>query len=98
MAELDGLWERRREGGLLPPLVGVRKVISGDHGWTTVGPARAAFDVVGNEIRYRMPLQGFVDVLEPENGGWTGRALFAGREYGRFRLVPVDERRSPRPS
>jgi ferritin-like metal-binding protein YciE len=92
VAELDGLWEVRRESGLLPPMTGVRKVISGDHGWTTVGPARAAFDVVGRELRYRPPLRGFVDVLEPEDGGWGGRSLLAGREYGRFRLVAIDAR------
>jgi ferritin-like metal-binding protein YciE len=93
VAGLDGLWDVQRESGLLPPLMGVRKVISGDHGWTTVGPARAAFDVVGHELRYRAPLRGFVDVLERENGGWTGRSLLAGREYGRFRLVAVDARK-----
>jgi ferritin-like metal-binding protein YciE len=93
VAELDGLWEVRRESGLLPPMMGVRKVISGDHGWTTVGPARAPFDVVGHELRYRTPLRGFVDILEPEDGGWKGRSLLAGREYGRFRLVAVDARK-----
>jgi hypothetical protein len=83
---LDGVWRVRRDGGLLPPLLGVRKVVVGDHGWTTLGPVRAAFDVVGNELRYRGALRGFVDVLEPDRDGWEGRALFAGREYGRFRL------------
>lgn len=92
MGELDGLWAVQRESGLLPPLMGVRKVISGDHGWTTVGPARAAFDIVGRELRYRPPLRGFVDVLEEDDGGWKGRSLLAGREYGRFRLVAVDAR------
>jgi ferritin-like metal-binding protein YciE len=93
VAGLDGLWEVHRESGLLPPMMGVRKVISGDHGWTTVGPARAAFDVVGRELRYRAPLRGFVDVLEQEDGVWKGRSLLAGREYGRFRLVAVDARK-----
>ena len=92
MGELDGLWAVQRESGLLPPLMGVRKVITGDHGWTTVGPARAAFDVVGRELRYRQPLRGFVDVLEQDDGGWKGRSLLAGREYGRFRLVALDAR------
>jgi ferritin-like metal-binding protein YciE len=92
VGELDGLWAVQRESGLLPPLMGVRKVISGDHGWTTVGPARAAFDIVGRELRYRPPLRGFVDVLEEDDGGWKGRSLLAGREYGRFRLVAVDAR------
>jgi hypothetical protein len=87
MHELDGVWRVRREGGLLPPMFGVRKVVSGDHGWTTWGPVRAAFHVVGNELRYRGVLRGFVDVLERDGNKWNGRALFRGREYGRFRLI-----------
>jgi hypothetical protein len=81
------VWIVRREAGLLPPLVGVRKTISGARGSTSVGPVRARFDVVGRELRYRGVLKGFVDVLEPAGDGWAGRATFAGREYGRFRLV-----------
>jgi hypothetical protein len=87
MYELDGVWRVRRESGLLPPLFGVRKVVAGDRGWTTLGPVRAAFDVVGNELRHRGPLRGFVDVLEQNGTEWTGRALARGREYGRFRLT-----------
>ena len=34
MAELDGAWEVKRVGGALPPLVGVRKEISGASGCT----------------------------------------------------------------
>jgi ferritin-like metal-binding protein YciE len=94
--DLDGVWNVERTSGLLPPLLGVRKTISGSSGRTTVGPARAVFDVVGHELRYRRPLEGFVDVLEPaetdsQEHGWNGRALFRGREYGRFRLRPVKE-------
>jgi ferritin-like metal-binding protein YciE len=92
--ELDGVWNVERTSGLLPPLLGVRKSIRGASGRTTVGPVRAAFDVVGNELRYRRPLDGFVDVLEPARDGWNGRALFRGREYGRFRLTPVKEEES----
>jgi hypothetical protein len=83
---LDGVWRVRRLGGFLPPLIGVRKIIDGDHGWTTVGPVRAAFDVVGNELHYRGILRGLVDKLEPHGDEWSGRALLRGREYGRFRL------------
>jgi hypothetical protein len=85
--ELDGVWIVRREAGLLPPLVGVRKRIAGARGHTSLGPVRAGFDVVGRELRYRGVLRGFVDVLEPADGGWAGRATAAGRQYGRFRLV-----------
>ena len=86
MSDLDGDWSVERIGGLLPPLLGVRKTIRGAAGRTTLGPVGAAFDVVGLELRYRSPLTGFVDVLEPDRDGWNGRALFRGREYGRFRL------------
>ncbi len=89
MSELDGVWNVERTGGLLPPLLGMRKRIAGPSGRTILGPVRAAFDVVGNELRYRAPFEGFVDVLEPTQGGWDGRALFRGREYGRFRLTPA---------
>jgi hypothetical protein len=66
---------------------GVRKLIAGNRGWTKIGPFRAPFDVFGNELRYPGALRGFVDVLEPKGGEWEGRALLAGREYGRFRLT-----------
>jgi hypothetical protein len=29
---------------------------------------------------------GFVDVLEPEDRGYAGRATFRGHEFGRFAL------------
>jgi hypothetical protein len=76
-----------RVSGLLPPMIGVRKIVAGDRGWTALGPVRASFDVVGNELRYRGALRGFVDVLEQNGSEWTGRALVRGREYGRFRLT-----------
>jgi len=90
MAELDGVWKVARTGGLLPPLYGVRKEIRGDRGETKIGALPGApFDVVGLQLRYRGPLRGFVDVLEPDPyaGGFRGRATFRGREYGRFRLL-----------
>jgi ferritin-like metal-binding protein YciE len=89
--ELNGSWNVERTGGFLPPLLGMRKTIRGERGRTMLGPARVAFDVVGDELRYRRPFEGFVDVLEPTQDGWDGRALFRGREYGRFRLTPVKE-------
>jgi ferritin-like metal-binding protein YciE len=89
MAELDGVWNVERTGGLLPPMLGVRKEIHGAHGRTLVGRVAIRFDVVGNELRYRKPLEGFVDVLAPGEGVWSGRALYRAREYGRFRLTPA---------
>ncbi|HWG55332.1 MAG TPA: DUF892 family protein [Gaiellaceae bacterium] len=87
---LDGHWDVERVSGLLPPLLGVRKRIHGTRGVTAVGRLPGvAFDVVGAELRYRGPLAGFVDVLEPDGDGFSGRALFRGAEYARFRLRPV---------
>lgn len=86
MAELEGVWDVERTGGLLPPLIGVRKRIRGGRGVTTAGPLRAGFRVTGRELRYGGLLEGFVDVLEPDGAGFSGRALYRGREYGRFRL------------
>ena len=87
MAELEGEWEVERVSGLLPPLLGVRKRIGGDRGETAVGSLPGApFTVEGLTLRYRAPLAAFVDELEPDGAGYRGRALFLGREYGRFRL------------
>jgi hypothetical protein len=86
---LDGHWDLRRTGGLLPPLAAVHKEITGNRGVTRIGPFPGApFDVVGLELHYRPPFRGFVDVLEPRRGGYDGRALAFGREFGRFRMTP----------
>jgi hypothetical protein len=87
MSELDGLWNVRRTGGFLPPLVAVRKAIRGSTGETRVGLLPGVpFDVVGLRLHYRAPFRGFVDELEPDGGGYLGRATFRGRELGRFAL------------
>ena len=92
---LDGVWRVERVSGLLPPLVGVRKEISGARGMTRVGPGPGVpFRVEGLELRYEPPLWGFVDVLEPdpEEGPegrpqrYDGRATFRGFAFGRFRM------------
>jgi hypothetical protein len=84
---LDGVWRVVRTGGLLPPLVGVRKRIANGRGVTSVGPLPGArFTVDGSSLIYRTPFRGFVDVLTPDADGFRGRALFRGREYGRFVL------------
>jgi hypothetical protein len=88
VAELDGVWDVKRMSGLLPPLVGVRKEISGTEGKTKVGPFPGVpFDVVGLSLRYRAPFRGFIDELEPDGDGFLGRATFRGREFGRFDLT-----------
>ena len=92
MAELDGLWDVQRVSGFLPPMVGVRKEISGSRGVTKVGPFPGwPFDVVGFSLRYRAPLAGFVDELEPDGDGFAGLATFRGREFGRFAMTRVDQ-------
>jgi ferritin-like metal-binding protein YciE len=75
---------------VLPPLVGVRKEISGTSGSTKLGPLPGArFDVVGLSLHYCAPFRGFVDELEPHAGGFRGRATFRGREYGKFEMTRV---------
>jgi hypothetical protein len=50
-------------------------------------PPGLPFDVVGRELRYRGPLSGLVDVLEPAGEGWRGVARYRGRELGRFAMT-----------
>ena len=90
MAELDGVWDVRRVSGALPPLIGMRKEISGTSGATKLGPLPGApFDVVGLSLRYRGPFRGFVDELEGSGDLLRGRATFRGREYGKFEMRRV---------
>jgi ferritin-like metal-binding protein YciE len=91
VSELDGVWDVRRTGGLLPPLIGVRKEIHGTRGKTLLpgGAIGVPFDVVGLELHYRAPLAGFVDTLVPHGGGFSGRATFRRRTFGRFELTPI---------
>jgi hypothetical protein len=89
MSELDGSWDVHRAGGLLPPMLGVHKRIRGTQGETRLGALPGApFDVVGLELHYRRPFTGFVDVLAiGADGNLQGRALFRGREFGRFTMT-----------
>ena len=90
MGELDGVWEVKRTGGALPPLLGVRKEISGGSGATKLSPLPGVpFDVVGLSLRYRAPFLGFVDVLERDGERYRGRAMFRGREFGEFELKRI---------
>ncbi len=87
MESLDGLWDVRRTGGLLPPMIGVRKRIHGPRGETRVGPLPGLpFRVEGLSLHYLGPFRGFVDELAPDGDGFKGRALYRGRELGRFEL------------
>jgi len=90
VGELDGVWNVKRVSGLLPPMVGVQKRISGSSGETRVGPLFGVpFEVVGRDLHYRPPFQGFVDELEPAGGRYLGRATFRGRQFGGFVLTRI---------
>jgi hypothetical protein len=90
VTDLDGVWKVERVSGLLPPMIGVRKRISGSSGETQLGTLPGVrFAVEGLTLRYRRPLSGFVDVLEPDGTGYEGRTTFRGRQLGRFRMRPV---------
>jgi hypothetical protein len=92
MKELEGVWSVTRTGGFLPPMAGVHKIIHGTTGETKLGRLPgASFDVVGLSLRYRAPFTGFVDVLEPDGDGYSGRATFRGREFGRFALERIPD-------
>jgi hypothetical protein len=85
MSELDGIWELSRTGGLLPPLRGVTKRISGTHGETRIGRLPGVpFRVDGLSLRYPAA---FVDVLSPRpDGSYDGSATVLGRRYGTFSM------------
>jgi ferritin-like metal-binding protein YciE len=90
VSDLDGVWDVKRTGGALPPLVGVHKEISGAAGTTKVGPLRGVpFDVVGLSFRYHAPFGNFVDVLERDGQDFRGQATFRGREFGKFELKRI---------
>jgi ferritin-like metal-binding protein YciE len=92
---LEGLWRVERTGGLLPPMVGVRKRIENARGETLLGPlAGWPFGVErrrgGFALVYRQPFSAFVDEVRPAPGGyWVGRSLVGGREFGRFEMRRV---------
>lgn len=87
MSELDGVWAVDRLSGALPPLYGCVKRIHGTQG-TTEFPRLPGmpFEVRGLELHYRAPFTLLVDKLEPQNGGYLGRATMLGREIGQFKL------------
>src|SRR5207244_7904868 len=88
---LDGVWKVERVSGALPPLYGCRKRINGRRGTTEFSHVPGMpFEVRGLELHYRPPFNVLVDVLEPQNGGYFGRATIAGRELGQFRLRRLD--------
>lgn len=84
---LQGEWRVQRTGGLLPPLLGVRKRIHGTRGETRLGPLPGIpFEVRGLSLQYRRPFSGLVDELEPEDHGFRGTTQFRGTTIGTFLL------------
>jgi ferritin-like metal-binding protein YciE len=91
VGQLDGVWSVERVSGALPPLRGCVKRIHGGRG-TTECPHLPGlpFEVRGLELHYRGPFGMLVDRLEPQNGGYFGRATLLGREFGQFTLGRLD--------
>lgn len=96
MDALDGYWKVRRRKGLLPP-VGIRKFITGDHGWTMIGPVPVApFQVKGPSLLYKLwPIR---DEIMLEDGKWVGRGYLFGRQFCEFRLLPKRVKSQPQRS
>src|SRR6266550_4669321 len=89
MGELDGVWAVERLSGALPPLYGCVKRIHGSRGTTEFPHVPGVpFEVRGRDLHY--PLGLFVDRLEPQNGGYLGRAIVLGRELGQFTMRRLD--------
>jgi hypothetical protein len=84
--ELDGVWDVRRTGGVLPPMHGiVRKRIEDGRGWTIAVGVRLPFVVDGLSLRYPF---GLVDELVPIGpDAYEGTARLFGRALGTFRLT-----------
>jgi hypothetical protein len=92
---LDGVWNVVRTGGLLPPMLGVHKVIEGTRGRTNFGPLPGpAFEVRGRELHYARPFGWFVDVLTGAGANrCSGRATVLGWTFGTFEMTRVVPRR-----
>lgn len=86
MSAFDGRWKVRREKGLLLPF-GIRKFITGDHGWTLLGPVPVApFQIKGTQLLYKLwPIR---DELHQRDGEWIGTGYIFGKKFCEFRLVP----------
>src|SRR6266568_1388743 len=89
VGELEGVWAVERVSGALPPLLGCVKRIHGSRGTTEFPHVPGLpFEVRGRDLHY--PLGLLVDSLEPQNGGYLGRATLLGRELGQFTMRRLD--------
>jgi ferritin-like metal-binding protein YciE len=102
MAHLKGEWKVERVGGLLPPMVGIRKRIRSNGGETRIGPLPVwPFRTERKEghvaLVYRRPFSMLVDQLRPEpDGSWLGRSTLFGLELGKFRMISFDRHEGTR--
>ena len=71
-----------------PVVPAPQRKLGGSTGTTTFGALPGLpFDVRGNELHYRTPFAGFVDVVEPVGPDrYRGRATFRGRSFGQFAM------------
>jgi ferritin-like metal-binding protein YciE len=82
-----------RVGGLLPPMIGVRKRIHGESGEAGVGflpgwPFQLKLHGRRVALIYRPSLSTLVDELQADtDGSWFGRTTVGGCELGRFRMT-----------
>ncbi|MBV9453981.1 MAG: hypothetical protein JOZ19_07690 [Rubrobacter sp.] len=90
MKDLEGDWQVERLSGLLPPMIGIWKRISGARGSTRLGSLPGVpFRLEQREryvaLIYYPPFSMLVDELQIQpDGSWLGRSTFAGRELGWF--------------
>lgn len=91
MSKLEGRWRVERLSGMLPPMVGVSKEILGERGKTRLGPLLSLpFQIEKREdcIVFVYPSSMLVDEIRyASEDSWVGRAVLAGYELGRFRIV-----------
>jgi len=87
VGELDGVWDVRRTGGLLPPMTGVSKRIVGTHGTTRVGSAVGS---IGDRFFRRQTRRRHVVTLGPLLGVDVRRRGNAAR-IDRLHLLGVRE-------
>jgi hypothetical protein len=103
MRELEGEWKIERLGGLLPPMIGVRKRIHGARGETrfatlTLWPFRIERRTGFVTLVYSPPFSLLADELWPEaDDSWLGRTVIAGLELGRFRMIRSKDHTDPGP-
>jgi ferritin-like metal-binding protein YciE len=93
VTHIEGHWRVERVGGLLPPMIGVRKRIHGESGEAGVGflpgwPFQLKRHGRRVALIYRPSLSTLVDELQAEtDGSWFGRTTLGGCELGRFRMT-----------